>query len=508
MYPSKIPLFNSNLKLAAELSNLGGYFFPRSILAFQKLHLLDNFRLFKDVRDKLQTILTKEKFAGLFRKNRYIFPRTFRKHQTNFLINLWTKQCGCVLAQKIGKRYQMFNIYSKLREDKRVREIISRMKITSKKKSKEIMLGAVTLAAFEWDKYRIPEQDMKNRLGDLSYVYTLRDKTLCRNCHKKNPTENSENICHCDDFKSPDPPLKFDNWETFIEKKDLVVWRRLLESGHYEYKVYGSYNDVSAEEFLNVQVDTTYRRMWDTTAIVLDVVEKDPDPKNNSEVIYWEMLWPMMFANRDYVFIRRYLVDYKTNSIIMANRSIMHPKYPDKQDKFRVKDYWSYMVIKPYTELNKHGIEFVLTYYDNPGVSIPSKVTTWVAMRAMPDFLERLRDAAKKYKAYCKQYGVQCICLLKERDTSEVEPHEDNLYYFLDSEEDLITDNTISEPQHNLKKRFYKRPNSEPPKPPNKSPKNETETRKQSESAPPTNSIIQRGTKNFWKYLHPSYYIS
>ncbi|KAL3278365.1 hypothetical protein HHI36_013694 [Cryptolaemus montrouzieri] len=169
------------------------------------------------------------------------------------------------------------------------------------------------------------------------------------------------------------------------------------------------------------------------------------------------------------------------------------------------------MVIKPYSELNKNGIEFVLTYYDNPGVSIPSKVTTWVAMRAMPDFLERLRDAAKKYKAYCKQYGVQCICLLEDTKIAEEEQSEDYLYYFLDSEEDLITDNTISEAQHNLSKRYYRKQYPEPPKPQvnsSKSVKNNTDTKKPADCSPPTTPIVQRGTKNFWKYLHPSYYIS
>lgn len=293
MYPTKVPLFSSNLKLGAEISNLRGNFFQRPTLVLLKLYVLNNFRIFKDVRDKLQTILTKGKFVDFFRRNKYVFPRTLKKRQTGFLVNIYTRQCECVLAQKIKKRYQMFNIYSKLWEDKRLIEIITRMKILSKKKSKEIMLGAVTLATFEWDKYGIPEQDMKSHLSDLTYVHTLRDKTLCRNCHKKNPMENSDNICHCDDYKTPNLSIKYDNWETFIEKKDLVVWRRLLESGHYEYKVYGSYNDVSAEEFLNVQVDTIYRRMWDTTAIVLDVIERDPNPMNNSEIIYWEMLWPV-----------------------------------------------------------------------------------------------------------------------------------------------------------------------------------------------------------------------
>lgn len=50
---------------------------------------------------------------------------------------------------------------------------------------------------------------------------------------------------------------------------------------------------------------------------------------------------------------------------------------------FRVKSYWSYMVIRPYTEFNKPGIEFGLTYFDDPGVSVPSPITSWVALRGL-----------------------------------------------------------------------------------------------------------------------------
>lgn len=38
------------------------------------------------------------------------------------------------------------------------------------------------------------------------------------------------------------------------------------------------------------------------------------------------------------------------------------------------------MVIKPYTDFDKPGIEFGLTYFDDPGVNIPSTVASWVAM--------------------------------------------------------------------------------------------------------------------------------
>lgn len=44
------------------------------------------------------------------------------------------------------------------------------------------------------------------------------------------------------------------------------------------------------------------------------------------------------------------------------------------------------MVIKPYTNFHEPGIEFGLTYYDDPGVAVPSAVTTWVALRGLFPF--------------------------------------------------------------------------------------------------------------------------
>lgn len=97
--------------------------------------------------------------------------------------------------------------------------------------------------------------------------------------------------------------------------------------------------------------------------------------------------------------------------LYLVNKSTEHPSYPARKDKFRIKDYWSYMVIKPYTsDFKKPGVEFGLTYFDNPGVNIPTAITTWVAMRAMPDFLTNLRKAAKKYREFCNSTGHICIC--------------------------------------------------------------------------------------------------
>lgn len=129
--------------------------------------------------------------------------------------------------------------------------------------------------------------------------------------------------------------------------------------------VYVKYDDITAEDFLFVQTNTDYRREWDNTAVKLDIV--DNDPEDDQQVIYWEMLWPRLFANRDYVFVRKYFIDRKRNLILICCKSLTHPMCPEQPHLQRVKDYWSYMVIKPSTTFSQHGFEFILTYYDNPG---------------------------------------------------------------------------------------------------------------------------------------------
>ncbi|KAJ9593057.1 hypothetical protein L9F63_027700 [Diploptera punctata] len=158
------------------------------------------------------------------------------------------------------------------------------------------------------------------------------------------------------------------------------------------------YEEITAEDFMKVQVDTDFRMLWDNTAVNLKVVEKDTC--SNSDIVYWEMQWPRLFSNRDYVYNRRYLIDEEKNTIVIINKGTNHPNIPTKPDNHRVTDYWSIMVIRADNSIDKPGMEFSLTYFDNPGVSVPSSVATWIAMSGLPDFQIRLRQAARDYKLY------------------------------------------------------------------------------------------------------------
>ncbi|KAK4881429.1 hypothetical protein RN001_004748 [Aquatica leii] len=334
-------------------------------------------------------------------------PRTL-KEQSSGVLRIWAHQCECVFAQRLRRGQQMFSLYTKLWEERALKDLLSKMRKHFTKRSKEMMLGAVGLSMYNWDINRISTRDMNKYINELEYIQLLAQNTItCERCKRPGKII----ICKCNNSIKK----AYDNWMPFVEREDMVVWRKEhSDSGHYEYKVYGSFNDVSGEDFLNVQIDTEYRKKWDNTAISLEVVETDPNPTSNSDIVYWEMLWPKLFVNRDYVFNRRFMVDDKKKTIVLMSRGTKHPSCPVKADKYRVDTYWSYMVIRPYTELDKPGIEFGLTYFDDPGVNIPSTVTTWVAMRAMPDYLTRLRLATREYRAYCANDSNKYMCKLAD----------------------------------------------------------------------------------------------
>ena len=78
-------------------------------------------------------------------------------------------------------------------------------------------------------------------------------------------------------------------------------------------------------------------------------------------------------------------------SFSSSSKSVEHPAAPKKSKNFRVEGYWSVMTVKPTKSWDEPGLEFSLTAFENPGVSLPASITTWVAIRGMPEFMTNLR---------------------------------------------------------------------------------------------------------------------
>lgn len=53
------------------------------------------------------------------------------------------------------------------------------------------------------------------------------------------------------------------------------------------------------------------------------------------------------------MFKRRYKVDEDEKLMLIICESIEHPNFPEYNNKWRVKNYWSYIVIKPHEDFDK-----------------------------------------------------------------------------------------------------------------------------------------------------------
>ena len=240
---------------------------------------------------------------------------------------------------------------------------------------------------FDWEKERVSPAESSNYFGHIDQCRVIREKTIiCKECHNrlrqvssvKSPSQRgwcridkeveNVNYCRCKDAPASvyGQASEDCDWRPFIERKDILVWRRehgtmkggyfcnycftnLPFVGNYEYKMYGNFDDVSADEFLSVQLDMSeFRLSWDTNTAQCVVIDSEADTEE-AIVYYWEVNWPRFFSNRDYCCYRQTAADPDTGALLVLSRSVDHPGCPSKRKTWRVQDYFSVLVIKPHT---------------------------------------------------------------------------------------------------------------------------------------------------------------
>lgn len=64
-----------------------------------------------------------------------------------------------------------------------------------------------------------------------------------------------------------------------------------LNKDSFSLTVYGTYDDVSLNAFVEVQLNSNFRTEWDDTALQLRVL--DSDQGSNSELVYWLVKFPV-----------------------------------------------------------------------------------------------------------------------------------------------------------------------------------------------------------------------
>lgn len=220
-----------------------------------------------------------------------------------------------------------------------------------------------------------------------------------------------------------------DEWEEVIIKEHFQVYRKLLskDSYLYQYKIFGTFKDIPAKAFFLVQLDTAFRKAWDRLVVKLDIVDSEGNHIHSSQgndvdyedilddciqsresfdsknqVVHWIMHYPYPMYCREYCYVRRAKIDRENNLMILVSRSTDHPNCNDngtingKQKYVRVNTYDSRMVIRPHSTFDENGFDYLLTYFDDPQSNFPSAAYNWMACSGVPDFVNKLHDAAVK----------------------------------------------------------------------------------------------------------------
>lgn len=368
------------------------------------------------------------------------------KNQSKETLRAWGYQCESILAQRSRRVQQLFSFYQSVYGTQGLKQLWrAYYRSELQPPIRGMMLSAVGVLGlnmkrlssdgFDWSRERLAMGNFDLCQRDIEFMNTLTMNKLCERCQVKkmkycyctlgnqrckrggtvvptpsDPTkeDHGASISNCqrsinlDTRNSPVGEVRIQahedsTWEPYFSKNEFSIWRREERSSLYSYKVYARFDDITADDFLHVQTDLDYRRQWDDTALRLEMISEDPQPESNSHLIYWEMQWPRLFANRDYVYTRRYHKDEGKKLIFICSRAAKHATYPTISGKVRVTDYWSLMVIKPFRGFHEPGLHFVLTYYDDPGISIPQNIKSWVTQKQMPEFLTKMYVATKNY---------------------------------------------------------------------------------------------------------------
>ena len=79
---------------------------------------------------------------------------------------------------------------------------------------------------------------------------------------------------------------------------------------------------------------------------------------------------------RDYCCIRQHLTDPRGH-IVVSSRTTQHHKCPVTNKNWRVEDYQSVTALRPTIHPDKPGVEFSVTAFEDPGVTLPDTIVNW-----------------------------------------------------------------------------------------------------------------------------------
>lgn len=102
-----------------------------------------------------------------------------------------------------------------------------------------MLMSSAGLFLFDWDKERISIESVKEFVDEFNDINKLKSETIeCPNCAKRKLFDvkvDTIDYCNCGKDKNQDA-LNSTDWQPYIERKRMIVWRKEEKSGLYAYK--------------------------------------------------------------------------------------------------------------------------------------------------------------------------------------------------------------------------------------------------------------------------------
>lgn len=350
-------------------------------------------------RSKCVVFFNERNFSRQVFKNQYV-QQFIKNLNTKFIAfgELFVKQCNAVATQRLRRSFQIIATYKRLYGENSLKKMIAELGSSLLKHCEKKKLFFICSATFfKWENARISDEELNGLVDDMVEIQHIEED-------EKHPVD-LKGYLQC--------------WEQVIDKDHFKVWRKPIPNSYlYEYKVYGTFYDVTPKCFLDIQIDLDYRKQWDNRVIKLDIIDKDDE--TNTEVVQWITHFPYPMYSREYVYSRRYQIDKNRNVMVLSSHAIEHPKCPVDSAHVRVHVYTSSMVIKPHKQFDDNGFDYVMTYSDDPQATYPSFCYSWLAKTGVPRFVDELHEAAKTLAAK-RQLEEAAKTLAERRQGEEAE---------------------------------------------------------------------------------------
>ncbi|KAF8819328.1 hypothetical protein IE077_001184 [Cardiosporidium cionae] len=126
--------------------------------------------------------------------------------------------------------------------------------------------------------------------------------------------------------------------------------------------------------------------------------QRETQPESLEEIVYWRFRLPWPVKGRDFVYSRR--IKAMEGAIISVQEAVYHPECPEIPSSVRILDYHSTLVLyptNPEKNIDQPGVEYILYHCDDPRITLPNWITTYVSAQTIPSTMKALHQAAKKF---------------------------------------------------------------------------------------------------------------